>query len=135
MNDDQVPVMPEGGPLCNRALGRSAAAVNLDGAPFGFRATGDAAWDSDSGDFAMFTAEGNAMVGRMVREARYRMRNLVAESDLVSWITAQKARIAAAGHEDIYDTMVRETVAYALDEAWQQAYGCEVPFISRPGSS
>jgi hypothetical protein len=107
----------------NRAPARTAADVNLDAAPHGFKVTGDAAWDSDSDDYAMFTAEGNAMVACMVTEVRYRTRNLVAEADLLAWIEAAKGRIERAGHREVWDTMVRETIAYALDEAWTEAYG------------
>ena len=115
--------VPESGPAWNRAPGKTAADVNLDAAPFGFKVTGDAAWDPDSGDFAMFTAEGNAMVARMVTEARYRVRNLVAEHFVLAWIADAKGRIKRAGHGEVWDTMVRETIAYALDEAWTEAYG------------
>jgi len=109
--------------ILNRTPGKTAAEANLDGAPYGFKVTGDAAWDSGSQDFAMFTAEGNAMVARMVGEARYRTRNLVAESDVLEWLEVSKGRIERAGHREVWDTMVRETIAYALDEAWMQAYG------------
>jgi hypothetical protein len=141
--------MPEGGPLCNRAPGRSAAAVNLDGAPFGFRATGDAAWDSDSDDFAMFTQDGNEAVAAMVRTARI-MARCKPEDEVIAWIRAEKARLCAdtgshpylarhqrpghevqAGHGEVYDTMVRETIAYALDEVWQEAYAHEFPYVGR----
>lgn len=107
----------------NRAPGKTAADVNLDAAPSGFKVTGDAAWDSDSDDYSMFSAEGNAAVARMVTEIRYRTRNLVAEPDVLEYLKACKERIGRAGHGEIWDTMVRETIAYALDEAWVAAYG------------
>lgn len=113
--------------LLNRHVGSTAAGANLDGAPIGFRVTGDAAWDSHSDDWAMFSDAGNAMVGRMVREVRYRTRNLVAESDVLAWIKVTAERIERAGHREVWDTMVRETVAYALDDAWQEAYGHGFP--------
>jgi hypothetical protein len=128
--------VPEGGPLCNRAPGRTAADVNLEGAPFGFRATGDAAWDSNSDDFAMFTAEGNAAAAALVKTARLMVMNRP-ETEVLAWVKAEKARMAAdegerphkrgghaiTGMSEVRDTMVRETIAYALDEAWAQAYG------------
>ena len=133
--------VPEDGPDWNRAPGRAAATVNLDAAPFGFKVTGDAAWDSDSDDYAMFTMEGNAAVALMVRTARLKTRS-EGEGTVLAWIEAEKeklsedqvkrpvhARIAAqtgrdvhAGMSEVWDTMVRETIAYALDEAWQDAY-------------
>lgn len=130
------PEFPADGPAWNRSPGRSAADVNLDAAPFGFKVTGDAAWDSDSDDFAMFTAEGNAAVAAMVKSARL-MTASRPETEVVAWMDAEKARMAAdaaerpykrGGHDitgmsEVYDTMVRETIAYALDEAWVQAYG------------
>lgn len=133
--------VPEGGPLFNRAPGKTAAEVNLDGAQFGFRVTGDAAWDSDSDDFAMFTAEGNAVVAAMVKTARLMTRSSP-EAETLAWLDAEKARLlkdeterpwkrdrpgreeaSHAGFDEIRDTMVRETIAYALDEAWVGAYG------------
>jgi hypothetical protein len=136
MSEDVNPEVPEGGPLFNRAPGHTAASANLDGAPFGFRVTGDAAWDSDSDDYAMFSAEGNAAVAAMVKTARLMARGKP-EAEVLAWLDAEKARMAAdrqerpykrGGHDiegmrEVYDTMVRETIAYALDEAWTQAYG------------
>jgi hypothetical protein len=152
MNDvpEPVPVnppwegysVPEGGPAWNRAPGKTAAGVNLDGAPYGFKVTGDAAWDSGSDDFAMFTAEGNAAVAAMVTAARLKTRS-EDEAAVLAWIAAEKEKLAGdmvrrpvharissqtgrdthAGMSEVFDTMVRETIAYALDEAWVQAYG------------
>lgn len=134
--------VPEGGPAWNRAPGRTAADVNLDGAPFGFKVTGDAAWDPDSDDFAMFTAEGTAAVAAMVKTARLKTRS-EGESAVLAWIEAEKEKLAEdmtrrpkhsrissqagrdthAGMSEVFNTMVRETISYALDEAWEQAYG------------
>jgi len=150
MSDDSEPIpvdepwegysesVPEDGPNWNRAPGKTAADVNLDAAPWGFKVTGDAAWDSDSDDFAMFTAEGNARVAAMVKTARLKVRS-EPEAEVLAWVQAEKGRMAAdaaerphkrAGHpvtgmSEVRDTMVRETVAYALDEAWTAAYGHE----------
>lgn len=116
--------------------------MNLEGAPFGFRATGDAAWDSGSDDFAMFSAEGNKAVAAMVATARILAR-CKPEAEAIAWLDAEKARLAAdtgsylheprhqdasgkrskTGHAEVRDTMTRETIAYALDEAWREAYG------------
>lgn len=135
--------VPEGGPAWNRAPGKTAAEANLDGAPFGFKVTGDAAWDSGSDDYAMFSAEGNAAVAAMVKTARLKTRS-EAEAGVLAWLEAEKERLAAdegryqylphlrevhdaddrcEGMSEIWDTMVRETIAYALDEAWAAAYG------------
>lgn len=128
--------IPEDGPAWNRAPGKTAADVNLDAAPFGFKVTGDAAWDPDSDDFAMFTAEGNGAVAAMVKTVRLKTRS-EDESAVLAWLEAEKERLAAdtaerpnkrgdhmiTGHREIFDTMVRETISYALDEAWVQAYG------------
>jgi hypothetical protein len=151
---DEIPVnepwegyresIPEGGPAWNRAPGRTAADVNLDGAQFGFKVTGEAAaWDSGSHDYAMFSEAGNLAVAAMVDTARLKTRS-EDEAAVLAWIKAEKERLAedlvrrpqlasltAAGAPDtpvtgmseVYDTMVRETIAYALDEAWEQAYG------------
>ncbi len=134
--DGYAEAMPEDGPAWNRAPGRTAADVNLDAAPFGFKVTGDAAWDADSDDYAMFTAEGNAAVAAMVKTARLKTRS-EPEVAVLAWMQAERERLAAdttgrpskrdghtiTGHAEIRDTMVRETIAYALDEAWAQAYG------------
>lgn len=147
MTDDSEPIpvnepwegysdsIPEDGPAWNRSPGKSAADVNLDAAPFGFKVTGDAAWDTDSDDYAMFTAEGNVAVAAIVKTARLKCRS-EDEATVLAWIQAEKERIAAdtaerpykrggvvTGMSEVRDTMVRETVAYALDEAWLQAYG------------
>ena len=122
--------VPEGGPAWNRAPGRTAADVNLDAAPFGFKVTGDAAWDPDSDDFSMFSEEGNLRVAAMVKTARLKTRS-EEEAAVLIWIKGEKARMAGpvgedgehAVHGEVYDTMVRETIAYALDGAWEQAYG------------
>lgn len=134
--DDYGDSIPEGGPDWNRAPGKTAADVNLDAAPWGFKVTGDAAWDSDSDDYAMFTAEGNAAVAAMVKTARLKTRS-EDEAAVAAWIGAEKERMAAdtverphkrdghviTGMSEVRDTMVRETIAYALDEAWVRAYG------------
>ena len=133
--------VPEGGPAWNRAPGKTAAEVNLDGAPFGFRVTGDAAWDSDSDDYAMFSEAGNLAVAAMVKAARLKARS-EPEAAVLAWIEAEKERMEAdtgvypylphleagpgetiTGHREVFDTMVRETIAYALDEPWTEAYG------------
>jgi len=134
--DGYAEAVPEDGPAWNRAPGKTAADVNLDAAPFGFKVTGDAAWDSESDDFAMFTAEGNAAVSAMVKTARLKTRS-EDEAAVLAWIGAEKERMAAdtaerpsergghaiTGMSEVRDTMVRETIGYALDEAWAQAYG------------
>lgn len=134
--DDDPGSAPQGPPAWNRAPGKTAADVNLDGAPYGFKVTGDAAWDSSSDDYAMFTAEGNAAVAAMVKTARLKVRTET-EADVIAWLDAEKKRLASdtaerphkrgghmiTGMSEVYDTMVRETIAYALDEAWLTAYG------------
>ena len=118
--------------------------MNLDGAPFGFRATGDAAWDPESGDFAMFSQDGNEAVAAMVKTARL-MTRAATEAGVLAWLDGEKGRLKAdtgrherlprlrartepgrltcLGFDEVSDTMVRETIAYALDEAWTAAYG------------
>src|SRR5215831_4226771 len=125
-------IPPDGGDF-NRAPGKTGDEVHLEGIPYSFRATGDAAWDPDSSDFAMFTEEGNAVVAAMVKKARIMARSRP-EAEVIAWVEAETERIAAdttertyrrddakriTGHGEVYDTMVRETIAYALDEAWQ----------------
>lgn len=130
-------IPPDGGDL-NRAPGKTGEEANLEGIRFNFRVTGDAAWDPDSDDFAMFTEEGNVVVAAMVKKARMMVKSQP-EVEVVAWIEAETERIAGditerpdkhknirgthTGHREVYDTMVRETIAYALDEAWQEAYG------------
>lgn len=109
-------------PAWNRGESSTAADVNLAAAPYGFKVTGDAAWDSDSDDFAMHTPAGNRKVAKMVAGARARCRT-TPEAEVQAWLRRKRRRIEKTGHREIYDTMVRETVAYALDGAWQQAYG------------
>lgn len=124
--------------ICNRVPGRTAAEANLNGAPCGFKATGDAAWDSDSEDYAMFTDAGNAQVAAMVKTARV-MTRTQPEAEVMAWLVSEKFRLRTStdvnssrncpgetrtGYSEITDTMVRETIGYALDEAWQAAYGC-----------
>jgi hypothetical protein len=134
--------VPENGPDWNRGPGKTVADVNLDAAPYGFKVTGDAAWDSDSDDYAMLTAEGNAAVAAMVKTAKLKARG-EDEAAVLAWIEGEKERLAEdmvrrpvhspissqtgrdthVGMSEVFDTMVRETIAYALDEAWVQAYG------------
>jgi hypothetical protein len=133
-------ISPDGGDF-NRVPGKTGDEVHLEGIPYNFRATGDAAWDPDSSDFAMFTEEGNAVVAAMVKKARMMVRSRP-EAEVMLWIEAETARIAGdtterpykrddakriAGQGEVYDTMVRETIAYALDEAWLEAYGHQYP--------
>ena len=92
---------PEGGPAWNRSPGKTAADVNLDAAPSGFKVTGDAAWDSDSDDFAMFTAEGNARVAAMVTTARLKCRTQ-SEAEMLAWMLAEKEQMAADTAERPY---------------------------------
>jgi hypothetical protein len=133
----EVVILPGDGDL-NRAPGKNGDEVNLEGIPHNFRVTGDAAWDPDSSDFAMFTDEGNAVVAAMVKKARMMVRSRP-EAEVIAWIEAETERIASdtterpykhkdtqdtiTGHTEVYDTMVRETIAYALDETWREAYG------------
>lgn len=109
-----------------RRPGRSAVAANLDAAPRGFRATGGAAWDSGSGDYAMFTRAGNQQAAAMVRAAQSMCRAGRPEAGVAGWLRAERRRIATA-HPEITDVIVQDTVAYALDEAWQAAYGHPSP--------
>ena len=130
-----VAIPPDGGDL-NRIPGRTGEEVNLEGIPYNFRVTGDAAWDPDSDDFAMFTEEGNAVVAAMVNKARMMVRSQ-SEAEVIAWIEAETERIAAdttkrshkhedtqgthTDHGEVYDTMVRETIAYALDgRGWRR---------------
>jgi hypothetical protein len=113
---------PGGQPPWNRNPGRSAADVNLDAAPYGFKVTGDAAWDSSSSDFAMHTPRGNRSVAKMVVGAQVKCASNT-ETSVQAWLWRRCRRIEKRGHQEIYDTMVRETIAYALDGAWQRAYG------------
>jgi hypothetical protein len=121
----------------NRDAQPSAGDANLAAAPAGFRVTGDAAWDSGSTDYAMFSADGNAAVHRMVARAR-EMTMSCAEADVYTFVRQAREAIAsdearrpsnlAAGETvegmgEVFDTMVRETIAGALDEAWAAAYG------------
>jgi hypothetical protein len=86
----------------------------------------------------MFTDEGNAVVAAMVKKART-MVGSRPEAEVIAWIEAETVRIASdsterpykhkdtqdtiTGHTEVYDTMVGETIAYALDETWREAYG------------
>lgn len=88
-----VAIPPDGGDL-NRIPGRTGEEVNLEGIPYNFRVTGDAAWDPDSDDFAMFTEEGNAVVAAMVNKARMMVRSQ-SEAEVIAWIEAETERIAA----------------------------------------
>jgi hypothetical protein len=139
--EPEVVIPPDGGDL-NRVPGRTGEEVNLEGIPHNFRVTGDAAWDPDSDDFAMFTEEGNAVVAAMVNRARTMVRSQP-EAEVIAWIEAETERIATGttkrshkhkdtqsthmGHGEVYDTMVRESIAYALDAAWLEAYGHQYP--------
>lgn len=104
--------------LCSRP---HVAGANLDAAPYGFKVTGDAAWDSESGDWAMFSDEGNQAVAAMVETARLKCRT-DPETAVLAWLKAEHERIVAAGHPEVHDTMVRETITYALSESWLAAY-------------
>jgi hypothetical protein len=137
-SDQPGAVPPSDDETLNRIPGRTGEEVNLDALPYGFKVTGDASWDADSDDFAMFTKEGNTVVATMVRKARMMVRSQP-EPEVIAWIRAEMKRIYAdsiershkqsdtqgtiTGHREVYDTMVTETIAYALDEVWQVAYG------------
>jgi hypothetical protein len=112
--------------MWNYTPGRTAAGVNLEAAPCGFKVTGDAARDSESGDWAMFSDEGNQAVAAMVETARLKCRT-GPEAAVFSWLRAERQRIVAGGHPEVHDTMVRETIQYALGESWLAAYGHPFP--------
>ena len=116
----------------NYVPGRTAAGANLDASPCGFKVTGDAAWDSESGDWAMFSGEGNRAVAAMVETARLKCRTAT-EIAVLFWLKAEHERIVAAGHPEVRDTMVRETITYALSESWLAAYRHPCPRLRLPG--
>jgi hypothetical protein len=134
-----------GPPCLNRTDASTAAAVLLDGGQIGFKVVGDASWDSSSTDWAMFTPDGDRAVEAMVKTARL-LTKTKSEHEVIAWLRAEEAKLCAdtdrharhplfqyfgtdppqsdqVGHREVRDTMVRETIAYALDEAWQAAYG------------
>lgn len=117
MNDEQ----PEPGAL-NRQPGVTAASANLDGAPHGLKVTGDAAWDSDSLDYAMHTTAGNLRVAAMVVAARNWIRRGIPE-DGVLLIIEERARLIGEDHPEVLDAAVQRAVSRDLGEAWQAAYG------------
>lgn len=72
--------------------------------------------------WGMFSAAGNFAVDAMVKTARLKCRT-EPEPAVIAWIRTEKERIEAACHGEVSDTMVREMISWALDEAWTQAYG------------
>ena len=118
--------------MWNYVPGRTAADANLDASPYGFKVTGDAAWDSESGDWAMFSDEGNRAVAAMVETARLKCRT-EPETAVLSWLKAEHERIAAGGHPGVHDTMVRQAITYALGESWLAACRHPCPRLRLPG--
>jgi hypothetical protein len=56
------------------------------------------------------------------------------ETAVLSWLEAEHERIVAAGHPEVHDTMVRETITCALSESWLAAYRHPCPGLRLPGS-
>ena len=89
----------------------------------------------------MFSEAGNLAIAAMVATARLKTRS-EDEASVLAWIKAERNASRPdtgtypylphlrrepgefkTGHREVFDTMVRETISYALDEAWEQAYG------------
>jgi hypothetical protein len=68
----------------------------------------------------------------MVEPARLNCRT-GPETAVLSRLKAEHERIAAAGHPEVRDTMVRETITYALIESWLAAYRHSCPRLQLPG--
>jgi hypothetical protein len=104
---------------------------------------------SETGDYGMFSAEGNTAVGAMIEAARLKT-STEDEASVRAWIVAETGRIASGagtwlllpdladepgetttGHGEVLDTSVREAVGVELDAAWQAAYGCS--YFGRTG--
>jgi hypothetical protein len=118
----------------NRGQGGAEAAKNVNeaGAAFGFKVTGDAAFDEESTDYAMFSDEGNRLVADLVRRTRDYVEG-AQECEAFGFLGQGRKAIADAGHDEVYDTMVRETMCYALDGVWEEFFGhaidqWEIPF-------
>lgn len=58
----------------------------------------------------------------MVTRARELCSSGQPEHAVLAWLRAETCRITA-DHGEAGDSMVRETIAYALDSAWRQACG------------
>lgn len=93
-------------------------------ASHGLRLYGDAATDPDSRDFAMFTNNGNSAVAFLVRKVRGRLEDpQFSDNDLVDMLRKGRKAIAVEGHTEVGDTMVRETIFVALEEAVLSRFG------------
>ncbi len=68
----------------------------------------------------------------MVETARLKCRT-DPEAAVLSWLKAEHERVAAGGHPEVHDTMVRETITYALGESWLAAYRHPCPRPRLPG--
>jgi hypothetical protein len=64
----------------------------------------------NSKTYEMFSAEGDALVAQMVSEALR-----LPASERGASLLAAIPTIAAAGHDEIYDTAVREQIAASMD--------------------
>ena len=69
----------------------------------------------------------------MVETARLKCRT-EPETAVLSWLKAEHKRIVAAGHPEVHDPMVRETITYALSESWLAAYHHTCPRLRLLGS-
>ncbi len=69
----------------------------------------------------------------MVETARLKCRT-EPETAVLSWLKAEHERIVAAGHPEVHDTMVRETINYALGQSWLAAYRHPCPRLRPLGS-
>ena len=90
---------------------------------FGFRITGDAAFDSESEDYAMFSDEGNHLVALLVDNVRKTLKDSkTTAGEVYLMLQSGMTKIKELGHREVYDTMVRETLCYALDDDYAKVF-------------
>ena len=101
-------------------LDESAGAVDFSGS------SDDAGEDGRLALMPAILGQGNEEAGGLKRVALL-MEGQGFEKTEVNILRVDFTTVANDGehavHGEVYDTMVRETIAYALDGAWQEAYG------------
>lgn len=70
---------------------------------------------------AMYTDAGGDKVARMVEHA-VTLTATAHPKTVLNYLQAGMAEIAKAGHEEVYDTAVREAILVAIEPAWEANY-------------
>lgn len=79
--------------------------------------------DDDSDDFGMYTSGGNKAVKALLRATADLVLAGCAEHDATAFLAAGKQALVGAGHSEVHDSVVAESLVWMLRDLWEHRYG------------